>query len=159
MILNIIVAEDNKSFMIDFAEQEMVVVGRGIKEGTIDAPYIDLSEYNARKLGVSRIHAIFRRHEDNIFLEDQNSANGTFLNGVRLFPQQPRVMRDRDRIHLGRLGLTVRIAYAKHPHSDLITTTPQLPLDDVLPDEIDLPDDPDPENDIADKLVETGNIG
>ena len=44
-----------------------------------------------------------RRGEDTLTLVDLGSVNGTHLNGQRLVPNQPRVLRDGDEIRLGRL--------------------------------------------------------
>lgn len=74
-------------------------------------PDIDLSPYNAVDRGVSRLHAAIRRHEDSLTLVDLGSANSTYLNGQRLAPHQPRVLRDGDEI---RLGILVMQIYFRH---------------------------------------------
>jgi hypothetical protein len=66
-------------------------------------PDLDLSPYGALEKGVSRIHAAIYRSEDTLTLVDMGSSNGTLLNGQRLIPQQPRVLRDGDEIRLGKL--------------------------------------------------------
>lgn len=76
--------------------------------GRLDAtssqpPDLDLSPYGALEKGVSRIHAAIDRSEDTLTLIDMGSANGTHLNGQRLTPKQPRVLRDGDEIRLGKL--------------------------------------------------------
>jgi pSer/pThr/pTyr-binding forkhead associated (FHA) protein len=53
--------------------------------------------------GVSRRHAEIRRGEDTLTLVDLGSTNGTHLNGQRLIPHQPRVLRDGDEIRMGKL--------------------------------------------------------
>jgi len=40
---------------------------------------------------------------------DLSSANGTFLNGVRIQSHQPRVLRDCDEIRLGLLKIIVKL--------------------------------------------------
>src|SRR5260221_14438266 len=64
---------------------------------------LDLTPYGAREQGVSRVHAAIRRGEGTITLVDLNSANGTHLNGQRLSPNQPRVLRDGDEVRLAKL--------------------------------------------------------
>ncbi|HML21245.1 MAG TPA: FHA domain-containing protein [Aggregatilinea sp.] len=64
---------------------------------------LDLSPYGAAEHGVSRRHAAIRRGEDTLTLVDLGSTNGTHLNGQRLIPNQPRVLRDGDEIRLGKL--------------------------------------------------------
>lgn len=66
-------------------------------------PDIDLSPYGALDKGVSRVHAAIMRNEDTLTLVDMGSANGTHLNGQRLVPEQPRILRDGDEIRLGKL--------------------------------------------------------
>lgn len=72
-------------------------------EGADDGPQLDLGPYGAAEQGVSRRHAAIRRGEDTLTLIDLHSTNGTYLNGQRLLPNQPRVLRDGDEIRLGRL--------------------------------------------------------
>lgn len=66
-------------------------------------PDLDLTPYGALEKGVSRIHAAITRNEDTLMLVDMGSVNGTHLNGQRLLPDQPRVLRDGDEIRLGKL--------------------------------------------------------
>lgn len=70
-------------------------------------PDLNLTPYNALERGVSRIHAAFRRGDDVLSIVDLDSANGTFLNGQRLAPNQPRLLRDGDEIRLGKLVMHV----------------------------------------------------
>lgn len=66
-------------------------------------PDIDLTPYGALEKGVSRLHATIQRNDDVLTLVDMASSNGTHLNGQRLTPHQPRVLRDGDEIRLGKL--------------------------------------------------------
>ncbi|NWG16669.1 MAG: FHA domain-containing protein [Chloroflexi bacterium] len=66
-------------------------------------PDVDLTPFGALDKGVSRIHAAIYRNEDTLTLVDMGSANGTHLNGQRLVPEQPRILRDGDEIRLGKL--------------------------------------------------------
>ncbi|MFP4323059.1 MAG: FHA domain-containing protein [Anaerolineales bacterium] len=70
-------------------------------------PDIDLSPFNAYDHGVSRQHAVLRRQNDTVIIVDLNSANNTFLNGQRLVPDQPRILRDGDEIRVGQPVLRV----------------------------------------------------
>ncbi|MBE2182951.1 MAG: FHA domain-containing protein [Anaerolineae bacterium] len=80
------------------------LVGRYDSSST-QRPDVDLTPYGALENGVSRVHAaIYRNDEtDTLTLVDMGSANGTHLNGQRLMPDQPRVLRDGDEIRLGKL--------------------------------------------------------
>jgi len=87
------------------------VIGRS--EGSTMRPDIDLSEHNAGELGVSRLHVALQYNAKNnlLSLSDMKSANGTFINGQKLYPQEVRVLRDGDELRLGRMVLR---AYFKH---------------------------------------------
>lgn len=83
-------------------QKERVIVGRSDRQTGV-FPDIDLAPFNAVEKGVSRMHACFLRTEDALTLLDMNSVNGTYLNGQRLIPQQPRVVQDGDEIRFGKL--------------------------------------------------------
>lgn len=70
-------------------------------------PDVDLSPFEAYERGVSRQHAALRQQSETIVIVDLNSANSTFLNGQRLVPDQPRILRDGDEVRLGQLVLRV----------------------------------------------------
>lgn len=84
---------------------ELVIGRHDADSGTF--PDLDLSLYDAMEKGVSRRHAAIRRQGNFFYLVDLGSANSTFLNGQRLAPHQPGVLRDGDEIRLGRLVLRV----------------------------------------------------
>jgi pSer/pThr/pTyr-binding forkhead associated (FHA) protein len=71
--------------------------------GSVEKPNIDFAPYDALDKGVSRSHATIELSEDTLTIVDTGSANGTFLNGQRLVPNQPRVLRDGDELRLGKL--------------------------------------------------------
>lgn len=78
------------------------VLGRQDANST-QKPDVDLSSFGALEKGVSRIHAVIARSEGTLTLTDMGSVNGTHLNGQRLMPDEPRVLRDGDEIRLGKL--------------------------------------------------------
>jgi pSer/pThr/pTyr-binding forkhead associated (FHA) protein len=51
---------------------------------------------------ISRVHVVFTRRWNQIWLEDKNSSNGTFLNGTRIVQGTPVNVVPADRIQLGR---------------------------------------------------------
>ncbi|MFN8450610.1 MAG: FHA domain-containing protein [Anaerolineae bacterium] len=111
--LVLVVATDNFSYSIQPQRyKHETVIGRS--EGSTMKPDIDLSEHNAGEMGVSRLHVALQYNAKNSLLSvsDMKSANGTFINGQKLFPQEVRVLRDGDELRLGRLVLRV---YFKHP--------------------------------------------
>jgi hypothetical protein len=98
----------DKSFTFDAAQITKITLGR-VDPDTGEAPVVDLTDCKAIDKGVSRRHAaIVRRDTGTLSLVDQDSGNGTYLNGQRLIPNQPRILRDGDEIRLGHLVVYVR---------------------------------------------------
>lgn len=87
---------------LTFKPQVQTVLGR-MDTSSPQQPDLDLTPYGAMEKGVSRVHAAICRNDDTLTLVDKGSANGTHLNGQRLVPNQPRVLRDGDEIRLGKL--------------------------------------------------------
>jgi pSer/pThr/pTyr-binding forkhead associated (FHA) protein len=71
-------------------------------------PDLDLDPYGGADKGVSRNHAAIVRRDGALSVVDKGGANGTFLNGQRLIPHQPRILRDGDDLRLGHMVLQVR---------------------------------------------------
>ncbi len=67
----------------------------------------DLSRQGATEHGVSRRHAALIRTATGIFIEDMNSNNGTWVNGVHLKPYAPAQIHSGDQIRLGKLRIEV----------------------------------------------------
>ena len=61
-----------------------------------DADYV-LSDYSS-----SRVHARFVQEKDGIYLEDLNSTNGTFKNGLRMQPYEKRKVEAEDTLRFGK---------------------------------------------------------
>ncbi|MCM1325801.1 MAG: FHA domain-containing protein [Bacteroidales bacterium] len=57
---------------------------------------------------ISRIHARITKEEDGYYLEDMNSTNGTFKNGLYLQPYEKRKLQEDDEIRLGAVVLIFR---------------------------------------------------
>lgn len=87
---------------IELQPQDEMIFGR-YDGTTTTTPTLDLTPFGAYENGVSRIHAAIRRSEDTLTLVDLGSVNGTHLNGQRLIPNQPRVVRDGDEVRFGKL--------------------------------------------------------
>jgi pSer/pThr/pTyr-binding forkhead associated (FHA) protein len=92
--------EDNERVVLQ--QQIEVVIGR-TDEKQQTYPDLDLTPHGALEKGVSRLHAAIRRDEDRLMLVDLNSANGTYLNGKQMIPNQPHILRDGDEIRFGKL--------------------------------------------------------
>lgn len=79
-----------------------VIFGR-VDESSTVTPDVDFAPFGGLEKGVSRQHAVLEITEDTVMLLDAGSSNGTFLNGQRLTPNQPRILRDGDEVRLGKL--------------------------------------------------------
>jgi hypothetical protein len=87
---------------VQIAPKERIIVGRS-DSATNTNPDLDLTPYGALEKGVSRQHAAIMKTEDTLTILDLGSSNGTHLNGQRLVPEQPRVLRDGDEVRFGKL--------------------------------------------------------
>ncbi|GAB4469778.1 MAG: hypothetical protein Kow00124_05270 [Anaerolineae bacterium] len=72
-------------------------------------PDLDFAPYGAMRHGVSRRHALIRPDEHMLYLIDQSSTNGTWVNGQRLQAGRDFPLSDGDVIELGALHMTLRI--------------------------------------------------
>jgi len=107
MVLHLRLRGTEKAFTIPADTLAEVVIGRADPDKTENA-FIDLSPYNALDKGVSRKHAkLLRREANTLHVCDLASANGTFLNGQQLIPNQERIIRNGDELRLGTLVLLV----------------------------------------------------
>ena len=82
--------------------------------GRLDAahgifPDLDLSPDGGLEGGVSRHHCKIHQRGSTYLVEDVGSANGTFLDGQRLTPYLPHVLKDGDELQLGRIKLQIII--------------------------------------------------
>lgn len=92
--------------MLPLADRNEFTVGRGT-DGQPVMPDIDLAPYQAYSRGVSRLHAVIRRTIDQIVLLDLESANGTFLNGKRITPNEEQALANGDVVALGNLKIQI----------------------------------------------------
>ena len=53
-------------------------------------------------IGVSGMHCQLKEENDTVYLIDLNSRNGTWVNGEKLQPGQPREMKEGDSFHIGK---------------------------------------------------------
>ena len=100
--------ETGKKFIISQDDLSEAIIGR-TNQQTGFSPAIDLASLEGHKYGVSRRHATISYRDNWLILIDHNSTNGTFLNGHRLVPEQPRVIRDKDTIRIG--GVVLHVTY------------------------------------------------
>jgi hypothetical protein len=84
------------------------VVGRADPVSNF-TPDLDLTPHGAIESGVGRRHARLFVQGGQILIEDLDSTNGTFRNGVRLAPRLPTPVANGDEIRLGNLTLAVQL--------------------------------------------------
>jgi len=68
-------------------------------------PDVDLTDHGGDEGGVSRRHARIFVQGIQVFIEDLNSTNYTYVNQQKLAPGQPQPLNDGDEVRLGRLKL------------------------------------------------------
>jgi len=90
------------------ADRGEYTLGR-VSEGQPIMPDIDLSPFQAYSAGVSRLHAVIKRMGPNIIFMDLGSANGTYINGKRLAPNQEHTLNHGDIVALGKLKMQILI--------------------------------------------------
>ncbi len=88
-------------------ENQSVILGRADPSAPLSRRLINLMSYGALDRGVSRRHARLYLKDNNLYLTDLNSTNGTYLAGKRLNPNEPILLRNGDEILLGRLAIEI----------------------------------------------------
>lgn len=86
-----------------------ITVGRGAQNRN-NMPNICFNSVQAGDLGVSRLHIAIHYDASNKILqiEDLGSANGTFINNQRVYPDDLRIVCNRDELRLGRMIITIK---------------------------------------------------
>ncbi|MCM1190126.1 MAG: FHA domain-containing protein [bacterium] len=80
----------------------------------IDSPSVTLGKRKGEadvvldNMSVSRLHARITEENNTFYIEDLNSTNGTFKNGLRLQPYEKRELEEGDEIQAGRVILIFR---------------------------------------------------
>ena len=82
-----------------------VIFGRLDETGESDNPDVDLSEFGADDLGVSRLHLELNADVMPPTVMDLDSYNGSFLNGQKLMPHKAFPIQSSDEVRLGRIVL------------------------------------------------------
>jgi hypothetical protein len=91
---------------LPFTESLSAIIGRSdVHSGS--SPDLDLTPYGAQERGVSRKHAKLQIVDDQVFITDLNSSNGTFINAVRIEPEIPTPLASGGTVMLGRLSIQV----------------------------------------------------
>jgi hypothetical protein len=103
MFLRIEVEGGSTPIVVKPKTEDMILGRRDPTTGT--TPEVDLTSYAGYRMGVSRRHASLALENNQLNLWDLGSSNGTFINGNRLTPHQPHLVRDGDEIRLGQMVL------------------------------------------------------
>ncbi|MCB9454284.1 MAG: FHA domain-containing protein [Anaerolineaceae bacterium] len=111
--------------------EDRITLGR-IVEGDTLQPDIDLSVYGAEEFGVSRRHLAMHTEDNRLWITDLESGNGTFINGERLRPDEPRPLSHGDTLQIGRMRMETQVIvspmYGSGGHKQ-----PSIQMEDELP--------------------------
>ena len=92
--------------ILPLAERNEFTMGR-VSEGQPIMPDVDLTPYRAYECGVSRLHAVLKKHNDKIMIMDLGSSNGTYVNGERLEVESEHSLEHGNIISLGKLKIQI----------------------------------------------------
>ena len=68
---------------------------------------VDLNPFGALQTGVSRVHAKLMMTNDQLYVQDLDSTNGTYLHRRRLKPNEPSLLRKGDELLLARMRISI----------------------------------------------------
>ena len=83
------------------------VIGRKVVATESLETFLDLSDFDGFRMGLSRRHAMIRRAESTYEIIDLSSTNGTWLNDERLVPYTPYPLPSGSQLRLSRIRLFV----------------------------------------------------
>ncbi len=106
--IRFITASLDNVFTVDV--QPMMVIGRRNSLKDMDV-VVDLSNYDAYEMGVSRFHAMIVTIDDRATIKDLNSLNGTTLNGQALEASKEYLLEHGDKVTFGQLKFMVAFVY------------------------------------------------
>ncbi len=93
---------------ITLEAREHISLGRADKDSDWQ-PTLDLTPYGAAQKGVSRMHADIFLEKDQVFILELGSANGTWINGIRVQMGQAQPLNTGDELALGKMRMRVSI--------------------------------------------------
>ena len=97
------------TFKLMSHELDDIVIGRSDPSLNYKPP-IDLTDFGGKMFGVSRRHATLQNKKGLLYITDHNTKNGTYVNGLRIKPDEPHVVTNGDRLHIGRVALSIHFA-------------------------------------------------
>jgi len=89
-------------------DQDEFTIGRHV-EGQVITPDVDLNQFEAYEMGISRLHATIRIDEtkNKIYVIDLGSANGSSVNGYDIPANSEVPLNHGDVLSLGKFNLKV----------------------------------------------------
>ena len=99
---NIILKLTQTGQEFSIVNQAELTVGRARKN---EIPTIDLTPYGGRQAGVSRQHGRLLHKDNQWFVEDLSSTNGTFVNGAKIPPHHFIPVQKGDTLRFGEIEL------------------------------------------------------
>jgi DNA-binding response OmpR family regulator len=93
-------------------EPEVLVVG-----------YSMSADFPIHNRYVSRQHFQIRRQNDDYYIQDLNSTNGTYLNDEKLEPNKEQLLRDKDKVVLGLNTVVLSFFQPSKPRGTISQTT------------------------------------
>lgn len=101
--LAIYVGQSNEPMIV--TAKERLTLGR--RKDVALPDLIDLTAYNAYRMGVSRNHAVLTYKDNHLYIHDVGSVNGTWLNGQRLKSYELYALTPGAPISLGQLAVYI----------------------------------------------------
>jgi len=94
--------------VINLPDQDEFTIGRYV-EGQVITPDVDMNQFEAYDLGISRLHATIRIDEpkNKIYVIDLGSANGSSVNGYDIPANSEVPLNHGDVLSLGKFNLKV----------------------------------------------------
>lgn len=102
--ISLFVGESDEPLILEVTNQ--AILGRYVPNSSTQ-PRVDLTPYGAVEKGVSRMHAVIRRTDTGLTIQDLSSSNGTWLNNVKLQPYTPSPLKSGDRLLLSQIVIEV----------------------------------------------------
>lgn len=104
--LILFVGEAKTRLVVNWLGRTSLAIGRSVPKAN-RVPDVDLAQFGADDAGVSRLHAVLSVQDGQLFIEDAGSANGTWVNGVRLSKGERKTLVDGNELMLARLKIQV----------------------------------------------------
>ena len=101
-----LILDNGRKQKLPLSGSDPIMIGRADADAGY-WPQLDLSDDGGVEKGVSRQHAIVQSTLSKAILIDQGSANGTWIDNVKLEPNQPYPLPVSGRLRFGRLNVHI----------------------------------------------------